>query len=86
MTQDGKGERPWEDLKELALVNGDVYEAGWSVPGVPGSRVEFIRRFRAHGNFQVAVRLPGGVVSNQLFRASDVAQAFGSDDPDVHFW
>ena len=86
MTQGGKGERPWEDLKELALVNGDVYEAGWSAPGVPGSRVERIRRFKATGNLQVTVRLAGGTSREDLFRASDVAQAFGSDDPDVHFW
>lgn len=78
--------RPFEELKELALVNGDVYEVGWAAPGVPGSKVLFIRRMKEHGTFQVAVRLPNGAESHQIYRAGDIAQAFGSDDPDVHFW
>ena len=78
-------ESPFESLQEIALVNGDVYQVGWAAPGVPASRVERILRYKEKGTVQIDVRA-GGTVCHNIYRGSDIAQAFGSDDPTVHFW
>lgn len=69
-------EKPYEDLREIALVNGTVYEVGWNAEGVPGTEVVRIRRWKRFGNVEVAVRLPNGSVCTRLFSHRELPQPF----------